>query len=75
MRIHAKLALATAAPTALLAPLTTAPAAATPTSAHHAANTAVTRQDLPEPPSAPGFPEIVAAASRLPDDTALDGVM
>ncbi|MFD8395492.1 hypothetical protein ACFV2N_41475 [Streptomyces sp. NPDC059680] len=52
LRIPAKLALITAAATALLAPLTTAPAAVTPASTHHAAHAAPARRDLPEPPPA-----------------------
>ncbi|MEU1690030.1 HNH endonuclease family protein [Streptomyces hirsutus] len=52
MRIHAKLTLITTAVTALLIPLTAAPATATPASARHAANAATTRRDLPEPPPA-----------------------
>lgn len=48
--IHAKLALVTAAATMLLAPVTIAPAAATP--AGHAAGATAVRRDLPEPPPA-----------------------
>ncbi|KOV58794.1 GmrSD restriction endonuclease domain-containing protein [Streptomyces sp. MMG1121] len=50
--IHAKLALITAAATALLAPAIAAPAAATPGPAHHAADPTTARRDLPEPPPA-----------------------
>ncbi|SEE66689.1 Protein of unknown function [Streptomyces sp. 2231.1] len=51
-RIHAKLALITAVATTLLAPLTTAPAAATPQPAHRTANVTPTHRDLPDPPRA-----------------------
>ncbi|MEU3521736.1 HNH endonuclease family protein [Streptomyces sp. NPDC006654] len=54
MRMHTKLALATAAATALVIPLTAAPATATATPASdlHSANAATARRDLPEPPPA-----------------------